>query len=1812
MARNNNSVTMFKTDYDFRKYIAERQEAIKNKEIDQMTKEDFIQYLDLLTNSTKYIEKSSSVIINTSKDKWKFKKAKSAYKETNEKIDKLNKTKFFDVIANKNQNAEELLYKTLKFNDLNNKMVLSEQKGGIINESLYSFKEGYEYLQMLKEKANPTDEKIKAVQTSLFGFDLETTGGLNTNGVWEPDSITEFSLQEWDLTGSGKRIRNDTLVIGLTKEQGDKLKEEFENAINNGALMTNDKLRISAVRYSLYGDDKVTFNYDEEKGIYKIGSFIDSDLAEPQNKEKIFKGIDRFVEVGERMKREAKGGIRADHRVAGEAMRNMMDKINNDVALLSGYNHLGHDIPIMQNQLLKWHNMYKDKTDLFNIDMDMDAYKTIDLFGAARSFIEYHGVKNLYPGSDMDGAKKVAGQEYMVQLHLKQWFEDNNLQPHKAEDDVFALLGLFTQNSDLLNTLDENGKVKGTTVLDYISENLNKVKHTDTVLDTNKHILRAKRRAASQGGKGYINFAMGKDGTKYTASNHIIGSKDGFSNAVGGAIHEDFNVGFGVNKGAFYEIDTIQKIGLTDDVREMLADLAPEYSGKNLYHVQLSMATTDKYKDTRLGDLKQNFFFKNEKELQGWLSSYFDVVAKKTEDGVKIFKNHLDKFDIRELQSIKGEARFVDVNNNSLKSHQQLFDEALDFSAEKILTSRAENALLRDTPYEKLNKALNLEKELLDFFKDNNIDKKSVGQREINQIMSGRIASGEMAININEEQLKYAQGIINNALSYTRDINGQKIERILDSSIDNYSSIMTFIDRNKTVLNTIKNELESKIGKDAPSQYKQEVFARIYDAVKREVADHIYRNSINTDSVKARDVLTDKRLQSSIHEFSNVYEIDYSSITKDNKIKYVSITQPESLTNVYKFDVSAKGSMYSMIDKATQSVFGKDAKNITTAHKQVAMEELFIMLNREDEALRKTKVFKSFRKEFMDKGKFVKNAEGNAVNFLNIADTIVQGMQEVKSKDKFAGFKNLKHAFMKSLEGSDNFIAALNSEKVQEQVGGIAQRIIDNFDMNIISASTNSKDLDHQINTIVDDVLMKHYAPSLERAKQAFGGDLRKEMLYNKGRDDIRTYLTDVIKGFSFIEGTEISVQNDGALLITNGDRREILSNLPKMKLDDDSGVLYLQVGNQKLQFNKKVILKSGNNIEGSIGTNISKINEFSNSKFINKIVAEKGIDAGIDKMFGRISSDLKSLREGPTINNFGGNDIDSNYNVDLSDVKNILVDLFGDKGRFNHYLDDVKFMDQNLKDTLKEKLKRVSLDENGNIKDLSPDITRDIAKDIFHILDVVKDNGKVDKDFREVLKNVLGFTGQEKKVSGLIAYEGSERPTNSTFGSFDNTQRPPITQSGNAKFLRIDDIDNARKGKANVIAGNIISSASTDRKIMREFTGVGKATTDVMLDTYYVSTNALKVLTASNFDDVIEKATVEYGTEEAVKNAYKYIRDSVSTFEQERIMDSRIHESIYGLQSAATQKLSKGTDIVSIVQDLEDGDLKKQMDLIGKHRGHFKIEGDDIIYKSSIGRYVRRGEGTIKSKGFADLTTSFSSKVRDGVFNFNYYNSNGMKLKDSEINKIIKQNKNKFMVDGKFVEKELFGSILDSILEESNIVGQYAIEDIAALGYAKTMTSGAEKGMTDILYATTGRYNKYVEKVFKNINMWDNVKSKVLTNEAVDALLAGNNLKEAFAGTSFKTVDDLKKALSKERHMHSNMLFSYALGDKTHLIANDNVLGHANFGAMYQGSLSKAIDLLSKNHKDGLNGAVQTIVDMINEEGEFKNSNGKFQFMEN
>ena len=228
-------------------------------------------------------------------------------------------------------------------------------------------------------------------------------------------------------------------------------------------------------------------------------------------------------------------------------------------------------------------------------------------------------------------------------------------------------------------------------------------------------------------------------------------------------------------------------------------------------------------------------------------------------------------------------------------------------------------------------------------------------------------------------------------------------------------------------------------------------------------------------------------------------------------------------------------------------------------------------------------------------------------------------------------------------------------------------------------------------------------------------------------------------------------------------------------------------------------------------------------------------------------------------------------------------------------------------------------------------------------------------EDFKYLAKN-LSFTGSEKKVSAMIGIKGY-RPTNSTFSIFDNTQRPPVTQSGNAIHLRVGDIEKAK----GVTAGNLISFAQMDKRTMRNVNGIGKTTTDMMMNISYLDNTGLRALIDSNYTKITSENNINFQTQKAVKKAVNYIRNSVSTFEQERIMDSRIHESVYGLRTASTQKLSKNYDLTASLKGLSGKDFDKQVKAMLDHRGTFTMVDGTLQFNSSTGRLVKKGESVLK-----------------------------------------------------------------------------------------------------------------------------------------------------------------------------------------------------------------------------------------------------------
>lgn len=208
-------------------------------------------------------------------------------------------------------------------------------------------------------------------------------------------------------------------------------------------------------------------------------------------------------------------------------------------------------------------------------------------------------------------------------------------------------------------------------------------------------------------------------------------------------------------------------------------------------------------------------------------------------------------------------------------------------------------------------------------------------------------------------------------------------------------------------------------------------------------------------------------------------------------------------------------------------------------------------------------------------------------------------------------------------------------------------------------------------------------------------------------KKDIKEYLTDTIYTANNL-GADIYVQEGGDLLLKRNGKYQALDFLPRIKHNKSSDTLYLNVGNQKLQVYHNIDIRSGkHSIDTQLKTSISSINNFANSKIVQNTAELKGADEGFDKFLGLLLNDKSKIAQGSTINGFGGSDMDSNHKVDVSDIKNVLFDLFGVGDKNSSALNDLELLDKTLKTDFKQRLQdlynRQPDINKGKIEELDP-----------------------------------------------------------------------------------------------------------------------------------------------------------------------------------------------------------------------------------------------------------------------------------------------------------------------------------------------------------------------------------------------------------------------------------------------------------------------------------------------------------------------------
>lgn len=1705
----------------------------------------------------------------------------------NEAIKVLNEQKFFDVVTGKSQKGSTLIKKTI---DLNNKLNYSSQKVKA-NASLETVKEAYTNLQ-----------NLIANKGKLHVYDLETIGGNNRNGVWSPIGITEFSAHTKNFA-TGETIKTD-IFLGMSREEADKLQAKIFKAIDNGSLDSDGDLAVTAMRMSMYGNEKTVIEKND-KGYYEVKKFVSGDEARRTSKQLIKEGFDKHVEAYENTSNIK--GLKASEKAVLDKIAEMQQDLLNKNAMLGGFNNTKFDDPITNKYLsdivVKNKNIILNSVDptekqnalatlnyydkLFNIGsggkavLSPEANQVFDMRAAVDLYKGYFGIDSLYAGNKdyTSIGPQMARQEHIAGAHFPTKMAQGNA--HQASFDVEMLTEMFLGKSELT----------GQNFLDYImngdglkNKGINSIEETTAKLSVGNQLFKAKNTSTttSYTAQGHLNFVHDRKTNKlYTADGYEIGNKS--VKKLG------FDLGAKVNRNQFYTIGGIQKLDATSEWGEMISQIMPELSTQDLFSLRLDIQIPDKYKTSVLGDTSRYFLFKSEAELEAFMSSNFNMVAEKNADGIfEILRDNdlvRKELEIRKLKHNKNGTTGMVLQKDFWKmSDEEILAKNIELSTERLLASRAENAITGSNSFKKSQQLLKIQSA---------VEKKlgKITGLELSQIMSGEVTSGNILGKIDKKGLSNLQKEIIRIAGY----NGKLHDTTKTSFAVSYDVLTEQSDALKMIFNQLG---ESKKIAGLSQEGKQIVFDNVLKTLKMQHATEYYGN--NTDKIR-NAVLNNREALMSTSEIMNYFEVNLGGFAINNKATIVDMARPESTKDLFRINLES-GKEYDLVNKLLKAKYGDS--EIAQSKKDVyAVDVLSDFMKRlEDQIPSRGKNAPHYNgiRSLANEMQLVRDKKAE-INPYEFSTRLLSEFRKIKELNPVAGIINTNTTMSALIDTDKKLIKDFNNyvdvDKVKAAIDAAP---------NIINFKTEK-----DIKNYVDNVLIKYYMPNKD---EFLNGIMTKnsiqknamESLYDTTRAGHVKNLTEIITTATSV-GANVSVQDDGTLMLIQNGEYVVLDRIAKTKLHKDSGILYHQVGLQSVVANNKVAMNmSKGNAKISLTSNLEDINKSMGDVVKQMKINYKNGTFDLSSLEYTQTRIAKGLLENSSLQSFNAHDMKSNYRLDFGDIKYLLPDLFNDNGQLRDKMTIIEnrggFRDRNLIETMKK-----LIDGKTELDEMSPAMKHNILKNVQDILLELVGN---DPTLREIIKG-SNFSAKENQVAELVAHIG-ERYLGSAATAFDNNARPVIAQSGRGFYIRTSDVDKAIKEAPSqqvLFKGSLFNTDSSKNEMFRNVNGIGETTTNVSFRRRFVGSTSLKVILDTNYDKVLEQAKVENMTVNQINKLYAQLYDSINTFEQERHIDSRVFENTFG-RAADIQRLSIGADIMkpieskTIINEQEADYYKKLINMIGD----ISLEDGQLVYKKDVGKLVQKGDKLIEYASYGDTTKAWTSKIHNGVLNYGFFSDTSkLQLNEEDITKIINKNKDLFMDDNNnLLDSTKLRSNLIKLLEKEGFTSQYFVEDVNRIGYAKLMDDEVEKGMTKVDYVKLGAVDEKVAGFFTEIGHGRFVGNNVLTDNAFDAAIAeGTNVDKALKKFGYKNIEDVRRAVSAERHLKSKITYDYIFKGATEL-ANDATAKHGNKGSMMLGAFSELV-MSTANHlgygtgEEGRDKALKTIFDFMDRDESYQ-----------
>ena len=1711
-------------------------------------------------------------------------------------------------------------------------------------------------IQKIHDRVN---KMINAKQGIIHSIDTETLGATTATNVWRPSFVTEFAKVTTDLSKPGQTTKTNILLTGdIYDQEYKRIMEALEGGAAGQRAIKNDaSLRVSMERFALYGHDKTVIDYNANLGYSQVKSIADAeDVKNIYDKDLIKKGYYKLKNAKVRTETVKVNNkdikIKADVKQYIDSIAEMQKSIVEGKGVINGYNINKFDFKTINSSLQK---MINDDTtgnllEYVKVKFGTDNISQMGLNNLDGSVVDMQNLARAYTGAY--GNKSLVGQEIFDRVHGQRVNRQEYLGERYYADLMKKASHAALADTEVVHAmlLSGSSELNGESLFNFMFNGLKNADYYSTTISKN-NLLIANKGSMFNSDRNVLDFVTDMSNNVYFSSGHSI---------VNGQLkHDNINVSpfNGIRKNNLYSIDSIFTADTKDFYDKLGIDL-PEYSSGNLHIVRLKAFRGDK---TDKGLINEGYIYKifnTQEETTGFIQSNFSNIGAFDENGN--FKLNADMENRIRIgwQGKKKKVVKVDKQWKQMSDIEKVKTYA-NYMDNRTIENKAANFLFGDDSAKKIANALDFIEEMKSFkvektFKDANgkkitaklnyedlLKKPESLARFYNQagLKGGHTKQG---IPIDKKDFENIQRMMRNNIGFFQKSTEE--QTILPSTASNalysLSHIQELGDYYKKVLRTMAEKKNGKPLKEDISYkaiYRNLVNQGVdVDAVFKELNETLLGNVVlertHGNVEKAMQAVSHVRNDSeTMQHFNNIYDFKLSKNfylgKKNNKTQKFNAFN--SVDDFIAVDMDKTNSVTAFINDLTRKY---------TSDVQIRNEDIMYRYQRAAFQNLAKEIRKDRRnhKELFEDADF-KNMIDNVLenNDFDLEDSVQQLLESIKGVKKEG--KNAKAGLLKPRYDRTIHVGRKNAKALNQLDNKTIEDALSKINIVTLNNSNRSSLVEKIVNSRMFDV------KQIENTNFNFSADKdRAYRLYEDFQKRMTSTVEDLLKAAE-MSGTDITFnQLTGDVILSRNGESKVMTELVNLKMDGTN--MYLQsYGGTNTEFHEAFYFdKKTHRIK--LGTNLGS--EFGEGDRIQKRTKEAldnnnpNILSVIDQRMVRNASKHKES----TLMNFSVKDfINGNGKIDFAQADAIFSYMLGEdateegKAIWNKLVASGKLNSTNIEkyvDALKE------LDQ----KELSPILRTMSVTDMTTIFsEFVDRNDPNAPAILDVLKTVA-MTNKDTDVDRGIYTTGS-RIVGNVMNMMDNQGRPTIVSQLNSRYLR-NNPDAPSKYENFLLTSSIIEDANTIGNIFRKTNEELK--NPLLLQTDFVH-NAAQLGTMgleTTFSNEMERVLRDFklsddldisNHEDVVKNMYtKAINTYVGgTFEQSRLVDSRLVDTVYGAIPQDTQKLSTLKDLDNAIQTMKEDELsgkaknkvKEAMDILGSINID---EHGNVSYSKSAGTIVRRGEGLFKtSSAYGDQISPFASKFDTGVLNFKVRTKEGMELTEKEVSELLSK-KIKKELQGKSAEEAqrvldnykrpegLFKLLLEGF--DNGVKGTFEVSNVNSAELLKMGNS--DKGMAYIMLTKIGSLSETLRDFMSDIGEERFIENNAISSEALAAYISDiskndpEKMQQMLTKYGVNTVEELTKKITNlrdiEQHELSRMFFSKQgiFKGEVSAIINDNYIGHKNFGTTNSATLARATELYSKYYGKGDNSvskyesAMDDIIDMIN-------NNSDFQFLQ-